>query len=115
MEYTILLKVIFSVCACVHVCHSMCVAVRGLLVGIGSLLPCGPLGLNSGHRAWQQVPLPTESYVILCNDLLRVIATPMCSVDVGTCVCLLMCVCYVHRWESLESAECPASFQASFL
>lgn len=34
----------------------------GQLVGVGSLFsPCRSWGLNSGHQAWQKVPLPTES------------------------------------------------------
>lgn len=37
------------------------VEVRGHLMGTGSLqLPCGSQRLNSGHRAWRQVPLPTK-------------------------------------------------------
>ena len=41
-------------------CHDACVEVRGQLADMGSLLPpCGVQGLNSGHRVWWQVSLPT--------------------------------------------------------
>lgn len=40
-----------GICVWVHACHSMYVAVRGQLVGIGSLFPwCGLQGLNPGHQ-----------------------------------------------------------------
>lgn len=36
--------------------------IEGLVVGICSLLlPCGSQGLNSGHQAWSQELLSTES------------------------------------------------------
>lgn len=53
-------------------------------------LPMWPSGVDSDRQAGQQVPLHMEPSATLCNDLLRVIVTPMCSVcvcvDVGTCV-----------------------------
>lgn len=36
------------------------VKVRGQFVETGSVLSYGLQGLNSGLRAWQQVPLPTK-------------------------------------------------------
>lgn len=33
--------------------------VRGLLVGVSSLLPCMFRALNSGHQGWQQVSEPS--------------------------------------------------------
>lgn len=42
-------------------CHSVGVDIKGQLSGGVSLAPpCGSQGLNSGHRAWQKVPLPAE-------------------------------------------------------
>lgn len=42
-------------------CHSTHVEAREHTCGVGTLLLlCGSQGLNSGHRAWQQAPLPSE-------------------------------------------------------
>lgn len=59
------LFIYFMVCVCarVHmgVVHSAQVEVRGQFVGVSSLLsPCRFPGLNSGHQARCQVPLPAE-------------------------------------------------------
>lgn len=58
------------VCVCVHIvhahacmctCHRTRVKVRGKLPGVSSfLLPCEPLGLNSGRWIWQQERLPAK-------------------------------------------------------
>lgn len=51
------------VCVCVHLSayHNIGVEGREQCVRICSLLPlCGSQGLNSGHEAWWQVPLPSE-------------------------------------------------------
>lgn len=40
--------------------RSVSAEVRGQLVGTGSLLPCGFLGLDSGSQIWQEVPLLPE-------------------------------------------------------
>lgn len=40
--------------------RSVSAEVRGQLVGTGSLLPCGFLGLDSGHEGLQQTLFPTE-------------------------------------------------------
>lgn len=45
------------VCGCVH--HSICVWVRGQLVGSGFFSPCGSRGSNSGHKDWERAPLHT--------------------------------------------------------
>ena len=42
-----------------HVCHGVHVEARGLFAVIGSPSTKAQ-GLNSGHRTWQQVPLPAE-------------------------------------------------------
>lgn len=50
-------------CVCLlvygHVCHSVCVEVKGQLSGVCSFLPCGSWGLISG-QSWWRVPLPTK-------------------------------------------------------
>lgn len=61
----------FILCDCVCMwicpCHSAYVHIKGQLVGVSYFpLPCVFLGLNSGQRAWWQVPLP----FILCVTLL---------------------------------------------
>lgn len=40
---------------CMHKSHSTHAEVRGQPVGL--LLPCGSQGLNSGHRAWEKLPV----------------------------------------------------------
>lgn len=48
-------------CICLYRCHSTCMEIRWLLVGVGSLFPaCGFWRLKSDHQAWQQV-LSTET------------------------------------------------------
>lgn len=42
--------------------HSAYAEVRGRLAGVSPFLSsCRSWGLNPGHQAWHQVPLPTES------------------------------------------------------
>lgn len=44
-------------------CHPIPVKVRGQLPGTRSLLPpYGSPGMNSGHQAWWQSPLPTKPF-----------------------------------------------------
>lgn len=60
------------VCTYVRVCrrtrsweggvgHGARVEARGQLLGVGFLLPDRSWGPNSGHQAWQQVPLATKT------------------------------------------------------
>jgi len=83
------------VCVCVCVC--VCTEVGGQLLGVTSLLPCGSLGSNSDHEAWQQTPLLTEPscwpsskdlqplpWLLSCVGLLFlclsfVLCSPLCS------------------------------------
>lgn len=42
-------------------CHGAGMEIRGEFLEIGSLLPNGFQGLNSGHQTWGQVPLLMEA------------------------------------------------------
>ena len=48
----------------VHTCHGILVEARGVFeeVSSPSFPPRGFWGSNSGHQAWQQVPLPAEPF-----------------------------------------------------
>lgn len=48
---------------CAYICPSMCVEIRGQLMGVGFLLlPCEFQGLNSDCQGWWQVPLLGKPY-----------------------------------------------------
>lgn len=54
-------------CVHAHTCHGSHVEVR-TAEGIGALLPCCFQGLNSGHQARWQSPLPDEpSHRLKCK------------------------------------------------
>lgn len=64
------LCVFTCVCVCVHL-PGICVEVRRQPV-VGSLLPCRPWGLNSGHQAWWPVPFPSWAILLALGFNFRV-------------------------------------------
>lgn len=60
LNFITLFVVDMRVCVCVLISQCMCGSQKATLGVTSLLLPCGPQGLDSGHQAWPQVPLPAE-------------------------------------------------------
>lgn len=80
-------------------CHSAYAEGRGRLAGVSPFLSsCRPQGLNSGHQAWHQAPLPTESshspflFVFKVNNV-SYSGSALSNVNLIPSICLL------QRWQ----------------